>query len=411
VQAIKIELARLTTTDPDLSRAADFRRALAAAGSEHEREAVLGLAVDAAERMQEAKAAALGEVIPERGPDDTRSYSKARQWFALATSDTYTLSELADLWLSSSDYTEQTRRQHRKSWEEVSRFLEGDRIADAVGDDEAIAYVEHLKQSGQSYNTQRRKLNSLVALWDWLGMRKHVRRGFNPWRGFRLSKRRSDVGREVKRPYSDTELLRLLDGTPEYPALADLILLALYTGARIEELCSLRRNDVERKSGAWRISVRKSKTKAGIRTIAVAHSVPAAILLRRHKAAKQPADALFPELKPGGYDGKLSWHVSKAFGRYRTARGLPAAVDFHSFRRTLITLMENLGMDQVRIARYVGHELPTIAATVYSGGSSERTALEVARGIRYPAKVERAAASLLKRTGQRGAANTKKVPA
>ncbi len=52
--------------------------------------------------------------------------------------------------------------------------------------------------------------------------------------------------------------------------------------------------------------------------------------------------------------------------------------------------MENLEVDQIRIARYVGHEFPTLAAKVYSGGSTEKTNLEVERGIKYPIKVDRA---------------------
>lgn len=48
---------------------------------------------------------------------------------------------------------------------------------------------------------------------------------------------------------------------------------------------------------------------------------------------------------------------------------LPREADFHSFRRTLITALENLGVDQVATARYVGHTLPTLAFTVYSGES------------------------------------------
>lgn len=43
----------------------------------------------------------------------------------------------------------------------------------------------------------------------------------------------------------------------------------------------------------------------------------------------------------------------------------------------------------MRIARYVGHEFPTLAAKVYSGGSTEKTNLEVARAIAYAKKVER----------------------
>ena len=78
--------------------------------------------------------------------------------------------------------------------------------------------------------------------------------------------------------------------------------------------------------------------------------------------------------------------------------GLSKATDFHSFRRTLITQMENLSMDQVRTARYIGHDLPTIAFTVYSGGSNEKTNIEVATGIKYSKKVEEAVREFIDRT-------------
>ena len=87
--------------------------------------------------------------------------------------------------------------------------------------------------------------------------------------------------------------------------------------------------------------------------------------------------------------------ASKAFGRHRDRIGLSRETDFHSFRRTFITLLENLGVDQVRIARYVGHELPTLAFTVYSGGSTEVTMKATARCVLYPPAVEAAVDSFL----------------
>jgi hypothetical protein len=46
--------------------------------------------------------------------------------------------------------------------------LFGDRLPSAVNDDVALSFVEdHLTKSGHSYNTQRRKLNPLVAFWRW----------------------------------------------------------------------------------------------------------------------------------------------------------------------------------------------------------------------------------------------------
>jgi hypothetical protein len=58
--------------------------------------------------------------------------------------------------------------------------------------------------------------------------------------------------------------------------------------------------------------------------------------------------------------------------------------------------MENLEIHPVRIARYVGHEFDTLAAKIYSGGSSEKTNVEVAMSIRYPEEVEEAVGTFLR---------------
>jgi integrase len=142
------------------------------------------------------------------------------------------------------------------------------------------------------------------------------------------------------------------------------------------------------------LTLRTDKGTTRVRNIAVTHRHAVAVLSRRWDAADEDAQ-LFPEFKPGGYDKKLSWAVSKAFGRFRDAVGLPRGVDFHSFRRTLITLLENSGADQVMIARYVGHALPTLAFTLYSGGSTEQTMRATARLVKYPGKVERAVNAFL----------------
>jgi integrase len=156
--------------------------------------------------------------------------------------------------------------------------------------------------------------------------------------------------------------------------------------------------DVERKVGAYFVTLRTGKGKTRVRTIAASHQAPSTVLDSLWNPAKREAQ-LFPSFNPGGYDAKLSWAVSKAFGRYRDALGLPREVDFHSFRRTLVTPLENLRVHQVANARYVGHALPTLAFTVYSAGSTEKTNREVARKIRYSATVEKAMEAFLKQAG------------
>jgi integrase len=369
----KLTALRKTGNDPALKKARTYRAQLAdlqRAGDHDMVGAVAEFALEDAQQLERDRGTQLAETF-----------------LSVAVDGALTVSELSLEWLAATAdrYSKQTSQQHQRAAEELRGWLKGDVTPLQVSDAVAVRYVEEGLEG--AYATRRRKLNSLVSFWEWMALRAYVPRRANPWRGFRLSKK-ADAARDDKRPYSESELLVLLGGSPKYPGLAHLVILGLLTGARLDELASLRIDDVQPKKDSrgryLLVSIKRAKTKAGVRSIAVAHPQALAVLSKRLVGKGN----VFPELRPGGYDAKLSWAVSKAFGRYRTGLGLPSAVDFHSTRRTFITTLENLGVDQVRIARYVGHTLPTLAFSLYSGGSSEQTSVQVARTIRYSPAVE-----------------------
>jgi hypothetical protein len=99
-------------------------------------------------------------------------------------------------------------------------------------------------------------------------------------------------------------------------------------------------------------------------------------------------------------DCTTDWPVVADIRRMENGSRASTAPDFHSFGRTLITLLENLGVDQVRIARYVGHQLPTIGFTVYSGGSSETDRPRSAAGGALPTSSRDGRGTLPRRVGQ-----------
>lgn len=306
------------------------------------------------------------------------------------------LDDLLDKWLDNTTCLKTTRFQRRQAYMELRAFLGGDRVPEAVTDALAAEYVdERLAKSADSPSTRRRKLSALGAFWEWMAQRRFVPKGTNPWKGFRLMAKDHERKRPKKRPYTVQELVQLFSSAPTYPALREVMVLGLYTGARIDELCSLTQGDLRFERSVVYVRIRKSKTDAGARTLAVAHAIPLSILRARRCARASATSQLFPELKGGGYDQKLSWHVGQAFRYHRNKQGLGGETDFHSLRRTFITRLENLGVDQVRIARYVGHQLPTLAFTVYSGGSTEATQRATAKAVRYPREVEIAAHSFL----------------
>jgi len=206
-----------------------------------------------------------------------------------------------------------------------------------------------------------------------------IKRGLvetNPWVGQGHYGRKQRQADRSKRPFTSEELVKLLEADPRAlmgqrygSAIADLLRLGLLTGARLNELCELRAGDVV--TGDQAIRVHGGKTKAAQRTIPV-HKAVWPIIMRRLRTAED--GQLFPELEPQGPDRKRSWYVSKRITQYRRkVLGEDSTVDFHSLRRCFATYMERaqnvtLEVNPSVIAELMGHEKPTLALSVYSGG-------------------------------------------
>lgn len=306
------------------------------------------------------------------------------------------LDELLENWLATNDFLKTTNFQRRKAYEGFRHFVGANLSPSSVTGALAASYVDERLMTGpEAPSTKRHTVSGLAVFWEWLQQRQHVPRGHNPWRGFRVSSKRQDSHPPKKRPYTDEELLVLFSGEPCYRGMRDVMALGLLTGARIDEICSLKVAETRWVEGIALVRISRSKTEAGCRTLAISHPVALDVLRRRWHENAPPSALLFSELQGGGYDNKLSWGLGQAFRRHRDLRGLSRETDFHSLRRTFITRLENLGVDQVRIARYVGHQIPTLAFKVYSGGSTDNTQRETAKAIRYPPTVEAALATFV----------------
>jgi integrase len=392
VGKLKTELEKLRKTPEktkergiSFSDAKEWRegfKELEAAGDHHNLEEMTLLATDKAAEVEKLY-----------------GFEKAKKWYRSATVTTETLSELMTKYLENSDYKESTKHGHKKALEDVLGYLKDPEAhPQDITRKAAIKYIdEDLTQRRLAHNTIRDRLVSLGGFWKWMASRGAVPEDTNPWSNHKLSKTKNKGTRPPKRAYTDDELLALLKGTeetkkwPTYSYLPDLIVLGMFTGCREEELCCLQVKDIEKGKDHFIINVTDAKTKAGIRPVAVTHPAPMAVLKRR-MAAK--GERLFAELKPGGLDDKYSASAVKAYGRYRRACGVPDGTDYHSFRRNVITVLERAKVGQVEIARYVGHNVGTLAADTYSGGADVERSLEVSRHILYDHKVEAMTAKL-----------------
>ena len=77
-----------------------------------------------------------------------------------------------------------------------------------------------------------------------------------------------------KRAFTDSELLALLQGADRtrswktYPYIRDLMVVGLYSGMRLNEICSLLVRDITPEDEAAIITVRSGKTEAASRELA-----------------------------------------------------------------------------------------------------------------------------------------------
>jgi integrase len=170
-------------------------------------------------------------------------------------------------------------------------------------------------------------------------------------------------------------------------ALPWICLIALYSGMRLDEICSLRTFDLEQHNKKWFLVVAEEGER-GVKSEAAERKVPVHSKLVRFGfityAKALPRGQMFPALTPGGPDRKLSWQVSQRFATLRKGPGITRArLAFHSFRKNVTTALDNAGISQADVAALIGHERGFTFDT-YSGGKGLQALRGIVEKIKYP---------------------------
>jgi len=199
---------------------------------------------------------------------------------------------------------------------------------------------------------------------------------------FRVSKSRNSKSvhkRKSYLPYKPNEIVNIYKHVVSLGEnkLADLILLAMYTGARIEELCKIRVEDVDIKE--MFINISDSKTRAGIREVPIHND----LLKTIKKLIKDSEDGYLISNASNTKYGNRSGSLGKKYGRIKSKLGYDRQHSFHSIRKTVTTQLENAGVLENLTADIVGHEKTTITYGLYSGGNSLKNKLEAINKISY----------------------------
>ncbi|MGD6737256.1 site-specific integrase [Photobacterium leiognathi subsp. mandapamensis] len=183
----------------------------------------------------------------------------------------------------------------------------------------------------------------------------------NPFKGMRFKKTRKDS--EAKNAYSHANLKKLFSTEIhtqkkyKHSHYYWLPLLGLYTGARLNELCQLYRQDIYKLDGIWVIKIddkfegQRLKNNSSRRLVPIHSKLLELGFIDFVKKIQH--ERIFPELKQER-DG-FGTAASKWFGRFKTKLGFQRGYDFHSFRHTVATQFKNSDVSSVEAAELLGH--------------------------------------------------------
>jgi integrase len=167
-------------------------------------------------------------------------------------------------------------------------------------------------------------------------------------------------------------------------------IIALFSGARLEEICQLYVDDIREIDGIMCFDINAEddkdiKTEAGKRIVPIHPFLIELGLLDRVAHLRDKGEGhLFHRETLGDPSGKLSTNISKFFTRFRRKHGVGGEIDetsdvvFHSFRHSVITLGKHKRVDRRLVKEVVGHEEGEFDDVTggYEGGDSVKAKFE-----------------------------------
>nr|DAV36916.1 MAG TPA: Integrase [Caudoviricetes sp.] len=214
-------------------------------------------------------------------------------------------------------------------------------------------WLDKLK-SEKAPQTIQNYISALAQIWDLARNRYHDAPQDNPWRGHGLEAKSSKVSYEVFTHAELAKIFTALDGDTEMQAVTRI---GMYSGMRLNEICSLRVENIRRIEGILCFEVTEGKTKSSARIIPI-HSLiidlVEALLQKPHRGFLFYRASITDRA-----DGKRStWHTQrftrakrKALGEQGTERKV-----YHSLRHEFAQQLDRNQVPEDRIALLMGHE-------------------------------------------------------
>ncbi|WP_249212165.1 site-specific integrase [Burkholderia cenocepacia] len=280
-----------------------------------------------------------------------------------ATQKSELFSTVVNLYLTEKkiDNVAKTLYDKERVYDEFKGFF-GDLDINQYTPNEAVAYKNRLLATNGSASAINAKTSFLRSLFEY-AINNNLFFAGNPFERVKISTK-TKLKKQVRsyKPFEDDDL-KLIFEELKYRAFLKkpdyhwLPFLSLYTGARVEELASLRLDQITKVDGILVFDIQHdaAKNSNSVRKI----PLPDVILnskflsyVEQVKATK--ATHLFPHLK----DGKngFSKNMSRRFGEYLDKLEIKDDRKvFHSFRTTFINSMTNLHVHPAILMAIVGH--------------------------------------------------------
>ncbi|HBQ3898559.1 TPA: site-specific integrase [Klebsiella pneumoniae] len=244
-------------------------------------------------------------------------------------------------------------------------------------------WLDRLK-SERAPQTIQNYISALAQIWDLARNRYHDAPQDNPWRGHGLESKSSKVSYEVFEP---GELAKVFAALGDDEEMQNVTLIGMYSGMRLNEICSLRAANIREIDGVLCFEVTEGKTKSAARIIPVHSLITPLVLSLREKPYN--GFLFYRASMIDRADGKRStWHSQrftrakrKALGEEGTERKV-----YHSLRHEVAQQLDRNQVPEDRIALLLGHERgSTESFKTYSKNAASPAELrQYIELIRYP---------------------------
>jgi len=237
---------------------------------------------------------------------------------------------------------------------------------------------------GLSDSTMNRHMGALKTLWDWARRRGYCQ-GDNPFDDFR-KRLKPGINMLQYMPWENDELVKLFSPPPKRNDICEIMIVAMFTGMRLNEIASLTWNDVRSETTdngnlVHYFKVSDAKTAAGNRIVPV-HSALSWLLER----SSGPSDErIWKGLNKEGVGNKPGADAGNEFSTFKIGKGFKdRQKTFHSFRKNVTRIMEHAGVPENEWAQIIGHERGFTYATYNPDGISLHRKKELIELIEYP---------------------------